>query len=238
MLPNLDGYFDKYAEEYYEQDRYNYFWYRWAIDKLVEMVDAETGQSILDLGTGHGIVPIKLTEDVGEEGEIIGVDASEEMIEKGKEDIEELGYGNIEFVVSYIEELNFDSESFDAVVSTFALDHVDDKTGLAEDIYNWLKPGGKFIIALPFLVDENFEEMIRRKERKHPDKARKYRESLEETSGNTSEGYLEEHPEEFNVTLTEFIKILESAGFSEIEVVPPYAKMFKEKGCAVVVGGK
>jgi len=112
----------------------------------VEMAAAAPGEAVLDVGCGTGSLAIALKAEVGDSGEVTGIDASPEMIEQARGKAARTGAG-AGFEVALIEELPFPGPRFDLVVSSFMLHHLPDEVkrrGLAE-IRRVLKPGGRFL---------------------------------------------------------------------------------------------
>ncbi len=61
------------------------------------LADLECGETVLDLGSGAGIDVFLAAKKVGERGQVIGVDLTEDMVAKGRLLAEQHGYGNVEF---------------------------------------------------------------------------------------------------------------------------------------------
>jgi arsenite methyltransferase len=84
---------------------------------------------------------------VGDEGKVIGVDMTKEMIEKAELIILKLGYKNVEFKFGDIEDLPFAENLADVVVSNCVLNLVPDKQKAFSEIYRVLKPGAHFCVS-------------------------------------------------------------------------------------------
>lgn len=101
---------------------------------VVELLAPRPGERILDLGCGDGA----LTEALTAAGaEVIGVDASPEMVAAAKE-------RGIDARVMDGQALTFDAE-FDAVFSNAALHWMLDPPAVARGVFRALKPGGRFV---------------------------------------------------------------------------------------------
>lgn len=105
------------------------------------------GDTVVDLGSGAGNDVFIARAETGEKGKVIGIDFTEEMIIKAKQNNEKLGYKNVEFRYGDIENLPIKDNSTDVVVSNCVLNLVPDKTKAFNEIYRILKPGGHFSVS-------------------------------------------------------------------------------------------
>lgn len=96
----------------------NDFTYRRAIP-VVELAQLQTGQQVLDVATGTGILAIAAAQLVGSEGKVVGVDISPGMLSQARQKIEAAGLQNIELIQVDADYLNFSDESFDAILVFF-----------------------------------------------------------------------------------------------------------------------
>ena len=112
-----------------------------------ELAEIRKGDTIIDLGSGAGNDVFIARAIVGEEGKVIGLDFTEEMINKANRNKEKLGYGNIEFKLGEIENMPIDSETADVVISNCVLNLVPDKKKAFSEIYRILKPGAHFCVS-------------------------------------------------------------------------------------------
>ena len=105
------------------------------------------GDTVLDLGSGAGNDCFVARHEVGEDGRVIGVDFTPEMITKAKANAAKLGYQNVEFRQGDIEALPLTSNIVDVVVSNCVLNLVPDKRKALSEVLRVLKPGGHFSIS-------------------------------------------------------------------------------------------
>lgn len=105
------------------------------------------GDTVLDLGSGAGNDCFVARHETGEDGRVIGVDFTPEMIAKAKENAGKLGYSNVEFRQGDIEALPMTSNMVDVVVSNCVLNLVPDKKQAFSEVLRVLKPGGHFSIS-------------------------------------------------------------------------------------------
>ncbi len=105
------------------------------------------GDTVLDLGSGAGNDCFVARAEVGDDGRVIGVDFTPEMIAKAKTNVAKLGYQNVEFRQGDIEALPLTSNIVDVVVSNCVLNLVPDKRKAFSEVLRVLKPGGHFSIS-------------------------------------------------------------------------------------------
>jgi len=84
---------------------------------------------------------------VGPTGRVIGVDMTEEMVERATRLAEEFRLTNIEFRIGFIEELPIEDDWADVVISNGVINLCPDKVGVYREIHRILKPGGRMNIA-------------------------------------------------------------------------------------------
>ncbi|GGK10364.1 hypothetical protein GCM10011583_48120 [Streptomyces camponoticapitis] len=109
-------------------------------EHLLERGGVRPGQSVLDLGTGHGEPAIRAAEAVGPEGRVVGVDLSTAMLARAHARAAALPQA--EFVEGDVESIGLAAESFDVVLSRWGLMLVIDQLATFEAIRRVLKPGG------------------------------------------------------------------------------------------------
>jgi arsenite methyltransferase len=107
----------------------------------------EPGEDVLDLGSGAGTDSLVAALMVGSAGSVTGIDMTPEMIENAREGASALGLRNVTFVEGEIEELPFEDESFDVVISNGVIDLLPDKDVVFASIYRVLRPGGRIQFA-------------------------------------------------------------------------------------------
>ena len=120
------------------------------------------GNSVLDLGSGAGNDCFVARALVGDNGYVAGIDFTEAMIEKARENARKLGFTNVDFIQGDIEDIPVRFGVVDVVISNCVLNLVPDKPKAFSEIFRVLKPGGHFCISdvvlqgeLPVGVREN-----------------------------------------------------------------------------------
>jgi SAM-dependent methyltransferase len=111
--------------------------------KLIELAELQLGDSVLDVGGGYGEPSLTAARAVGPQGRVVCTDISPEMLEVARERAADAGLSNVEFVARDAEELEFDDETFDAVLSRATLMFLPDVAGTLRRLHRLLKPGGR-----------------------------------------------------------------------------------------------
>ncbi len=117
------------------------------------------GQYVLDLGSGAGNDCFVARAIVGESGKVTGLDFSEEMLAKARQNTEKLGFKNVEFVAGDIEQIPLESHQFDVVISNCVLNLVPDKYKAFAEILRVLKTGSHFCVSDVVLKGELPEKL-------------------------------------------------------------------------------
>ena len=110
------------------------------------------GDTVVDLGSGAGIDVFLAANIVKDSGKVIGIDMTDEMLEKAKKNAADHGYANVEFRKGDIEErIPVDDNSADVVISNcvIIINLTTDKIKTFREIYRILKPNGigKMVIS-------------------------------------------------------------------------------------------
>jgi arsenite methyltransferase len=90
------------------------------------------GERVLDVGSGAGTDSLIAAQMVGDGGHVTGID---------------MGAANVDFVESEAEQLPFEDESFDVVISNGVIDLIPDKDAVFSELFRVLAPGGRMQIA-------------------------------------------------------------------------------------------
>lgn len=132
-----------------------------AIDEL------RPGEVVVDLGSGAGMDAFLAARAVGPEGRVIGVDMTDAMLEKARENARKVGITNVEFRKGLIEDLPLEDESVDVVLSNCVINLSPEKERVWAEAYRVLRPGGRALVsdivlehALPPAVLESAEAWV------------------------------------------------------------------------------
>lgn len=113
--------------------------------------DLMQGESVVDLGSGAGIDCFIAAKKVGEEGNVIGIDMTDEMLRvaNGSNKIvaENLGYDIVEFRQGFLEEIPVDDRSVDLITSNCVINLSPDKKSVFSEMWRILKDHGRIVIS-------------------------------------------------------------------------------------------
>jgi len=109
--------------------------------------EVREGDVVLDLGSGAGIDILLAAKKVGKTGRAIGIDMTDEMIEKARENIAAAGLKNVEVRKGLIEEMPVESSSVDWVISNCVINLSPEKHKVFAEIARVLKPGGRMLVS-------------------------------------------------------------------------------------------
>lgn len=101
---------------------------------------------VLDLGAGTGFISLPIATKTAE---VIAVDVSEAMLNVLSQKAQAQAISNVTGMVMDLAVLSFPPQSFDVIVSSYALHHLKDrdKVSLIANCQRWLRPGGRLVVA-------------------------------------------------------------------------------------------
>lgn len=105
------------------------------------------GERVVDLGSGGGFDCFIAAEQVGPEGSVLGIDMTDEMLERSRAAATAMGLGNVEFRMGLIEDLPVEDGWADVVISNGVINLCADKRRVFAEIMRVLKPGGRLQFA-------------------------------------------------------------------------------------------
>jgi arsenite methyltransferase len=112
-----------------------------------EYAKIKRGDTVVDLGSGAGNDCFVARAETGPEGRVIGVDMTETMIEKARENAKKVEFENVEFILGELEANPLQDDTADVVVSNCVFNLVPDKLKAFQETYRIIKPGGHFSIS-------------------------------------------------------------------------------------------
>jgi ubiquinone/menaquinone biosynthesis C-methylase UbiE len=111
--------------------------------------DVREGEIVVDFGSGAGIDVFLSANKVGETGKVIGIDLTDEMLEKARRNAKENGYTNVEFRKGDIEKrIPVEDNSVDLVISNCVINLTTNKVDTFKEVHRILKQGqGRMVIS-------------------------------------------------------------------------------------------
>lgn len=105
------------------------------------------GAVVADIGSGAGMDCLLAGGRVGPRGAVIGIDMTDEMLERARSGAREAGLSHVQFEKGDINRLPLDARSIDVVISNGVFNLSPDKAGLFQELYRVVKPGGRLQFA-------------------------------------------------------------------------------------------
>jgi SAM-dependent methyltransferase len=114
---------------------------------FMDLAAIEAGDVVLDLGSGSGTDALLAALATGDEGRVIGIDMTDDQLDKARRLAAEAGIGNAEFRKGMIEEPGVEPGSVDCVISNGVVNLSPDKPAVFAAAAAALRPGGRLAIA-------------------------------------------------------------------------------------------
>ncbi len=121
--------------------------------EVVRWSEAKRGSKVLDCATGTGDLAITFAKKVGEQGEVIGTDFCQEMLDSAPAKATKAGV-SVRFAMADVMQLPFPDNYFDVVSISFGIRNVASASVALQEMARVTKPGGH-VIVLEFGQVEN-----------------------------------------------------------------------------------
>ncbi|HNB37293.1 MAG TPA: arsenite methyltransferase, partial [Anaerolineales bacterium] len=163
----------------------------------ITLASLESGQTVLDLGSGAGLDCFFAARKVGETGKVIGVDMTPEMLDRARSSAKRMNLTNVEFRQGFIEELPVESGTVDVIISNCVINLSPDKARVFNETFRVLKPGGKLAVS-DIVTDGELPDEIKK--------------SLSAWAGCVAGA----------VQAKEYVAMMEAAGYTNISIKPVF----------------
>jgi SAM-dependent methyltransferase len=110
-------------------------------------VELKEGEVVLDLGCGAGLDLYFYAKAVGSKGKVYGLDISEEMVNKVKDNMSKVGIKNVEIKCGLSDAIPLHNNSMDIVASNGIYNLSPDKEAVMKEVLRVLKPGGRTVFC-------------------------------------------------------------------------------------------
>ena len=144
----IETHFDKLSKDYWMSDVFSLNLLSYCRQKAIQKVDIQQGAIVLDMMSGTGKNFPLLSQKVGNQGRVIGLDISEKMNALAQIEVEKQRLLNVDIYTKDFFNNEFPSESIDVIVGTFGLKTLSPDTYslFSKEIKRLLKPQGRFVL--------------------------------------------------------------------------------------------
>jgi len=117
--------------------------------KILKFADIKDGDRVIDIGCGTGTSALIIAGDVGDKGEVVGIDLSDRMLDVARRKLEKHRFRNVTFLKANAEEIPYPDSYFDKVTAFASLHEMnhEGRINTLREIERLLRRGGMALIA-------------------------------------------------------------------------------------------
>jgi len=116
--------------------------------KLLETMKMKKGINALDIGSGYGFPLIEAAQRLGKSCRVYGIDPWKAAADRIRSKIKQLNLSNIEIIEGYAEELPFENDFFDLIISNNGINNVKNMQKVFDECYRVGRKGAQFVFTL------------------------------------------------------------------------------------------
>lgn len=127
----------------------------------VALTKIKEGETIVDLGSGAGFDAFIVSRIVGEEGAVIGIDLSDDMLQLARKNAEKGNYKNTKFIKGDIEDIPLNDNTADHVISNCVINLSLNKDKVYNEAFRILKKGGKLSVS-DIILEKELPDFVKK----------------------------------------------------------------------------
>ena len=113
----------------------------------ITLAELQPGEVVLDLGSGGGLDCFLAARQVGEDGYVIGLDMTPEMLERATGAARRMGFNTVDFRQGFLEDMPVEADTVDVIISNCVINLSPDKPKVFAEMFRTLKPGGRVSVS-------------------------------------------------------------------------------------------